>query len=109
MKQLHVARHAPEAHLVRGFLDANGIAATVRGEHLGSGWGELPVDVCSVWVIEDAQFERANALIMDFLKGTAAQAHGADSWQCPRCREPLEGQFTDCWNCGESRPAKNRR
>ena len=39
MKQVHVARHAPEAHLVKGFLESNGIAAVVRGEFLTSGWG----------------------------------------------------------------------
>jgi len=37
MKQVHVAKHAPEAHLVKGFLESNGIEAVVRGEHLTSG------------------------------------------------------------------------
>ena len=37
MKQIHAARHAPEAHLVKGFLESNGISAVVRGEFLTSG------------------------------------------------------------------------
>ncbi len=59
MKQIHVARHAPEARLFKGFLESNGIAAVARGEFLPSGWGELPVDLCSVWIANDAQCDRA--------------------------------------------------
>jgi len=105
LKQLHVARHAPEAHLVRGFLEANGVAAVVRGEHLAGGWGELPVDLCSVWIADDAQYERAHGLLVSFLKGDAAREYRGQRWRCPQCGEHLEGQFTDCWNCGANRIA----
>jgi hypothetical protein len=103
MKQVHVARHAPEAHLVRGFLESNGIAAIVRGEFLTSGWGELPVDVCGVWVVEDDQHERACALLRSFLRGDAAREFQGQHWRCPQCGEDLEGQFTACWRCGATR------
>jgi hypothetical protein len=105
MKQLHAARHALEAHLVKGFLESNGIAAVVRGEFLTSGWGELPVDVCSVWVSDDAQYDRAHALLVSFLKGDSAREFRGQAWRCPRCGEQLEGQFTTCWSCGASRTA----
>lgn len=92
-----------EAYLVKGFLESNGIESVVRGEYLTSGWGELPVDLCTVWIANDAEFERANALLIAFLKGSSA-AEAADSrWQCPRCNEVLEGQFTECWSCGARR------
>jgi hypothetical protein len=26
------------------------------------------------------------------------------SWNCDSCREVIEGQFTECWKCGKSRP-----
>jgi hypothetical protein len=100
MKQLHAARHAMEAHLVRGFLDSHGIAAEVRGEYLTSGWGELPVDVCSVWIVDDAQYAQADALVKAFLSGSLA---GGEPWTCPSCGEKLEGQFTSCWKCGAAR------
>ena len=105
MKQLHAARHAVEAHLIRGFLISHGISAEVRGEFLTSGWGELPVDVCSVWVTDDAQFEAANELLQAFLKGSFARMFSGEGWTCPRCGEKLEGQFTQCWSCGASRGA----
>jgi hypothetical protein len=104
MKQVHAAKHAPEAHLVRGFLESNGIAAVVRGEFLTSGWGELPVDVCAVWITDDAQFERANALLVSFLNGDLARQHRDEAWTCPKCSEHLEGQFTACWKCGAPKP-----
>ena len=104
MKQIHVAKHAPEAHLIKGFLESNGIEAVVRGEFLTSGWGELPLDVCSVWVSDDAQYERANALLISFLNGDAAREFRGQGWRCHHCGEQLEGQFTKCWSCGAPRP-----
>lgn len=104
MKQIHTAKHAMEAHLVKGFLESNGIEAIVRGEYLTGGWGELPVDLCTVWIANDSQFERANALLIAFLKGSSASEAGELRWQCPRCNELLEGQFTECWSCGTRRP-----
>lgn len=104
MKQVHVARHATEAHLIRGFLESNGIEAMVRGEFLTSGWGELPADVCSVWIIDDAQYQRADRLLVDFLSGALARRAAGCPWTCAQCGERLEGQFTACWNCGAMRP-----
>ncbi len=104
MKQVHIAKHAPEAHLVRGFLESNGIAAVVRGEFLTSGWGELPVDVCGVWIVDNAQYERAHALLLAYLNGDLARQFRGEHWRCPQCGEQLEGQFTACWRCGGARP-----
>ena len=103
MKQLHAARHAVEAHLIRGFLASHGIEAQVRGEFLTSGWGELPTDVCSVWVANDSQFGEAETLLRAFLKGSYAREFGGAGWTCECCGETLEGQFTECWNCGAAK------
>ena len=104
MKQVHIARHAPDAHLVKGLLESNGIAAVVRGEFLTSGWGELPVDVCSVWIADEAQYERAQAVLRSFLNGDLARELRSQNWRCAKCGEQLEGQFTSCWKCGGARP-----
>lgn len=103
MKQVHIAKHAPEAHIVKGVLESSGIAAIVRGEFLTSGWGELPVDVCSVWIADDAQYERAQAVLLSFLNGDPARELGSQNWRCAKCGEQLEGQFTSCWKCGAPR------
>jgi len=104
VKQVHVAKHAPEAHIVKGLLEASGIAAVVRGEFLTSGWGELPVDVCSVWIADDTQYERAQAVLLSFLNGDLARDLRSQNWRCAGCGEQLEGQFTSCWKCGGARP-----
>ena len=103
MKQIHKAKHALEAHFVKGFLESNGIEAEVRGDLLTSGWGELPVDLCSVWITDDEQFDQADELLIAFLKGIIANNSGA-AWACPGCEEILERQFTACWKCGARRP-----
>ncbi|MBS1217633.1 MAG: hypothetical protein H6R21_766 [Proteobacteria bacterium] len=104
MKRVHNARHMTEAHLVRGLLESHGIDAVVRGDLLTGGWGELPVDVCAVWVTDDARYADADRLIRDFLKGALARIHGGAGWHCSRCGEDIEGQFTACWQCGAERP-----
>ncbi len=101
MKRVHNARHMTEAHLIRGFLESHGIDAMVRGDFLTGGWGELPVDICAVWIADDAQYSEADLLLRDFLQGRLAT--GGEAWQCSECGETSEGQFTACWQCGTAR------
>ena len=68
--------------------------------------GELPVDLCAVWVTDDAQYERASALLVSFLRGDHAREFRGQNWRCPKCGEQLEGQFTECWSCGTRRPSE---
>jgi hypothetical protein len=103
MKQIHAARHAAEAYLVRGFLLSHGISAEVRGEFLTGGFGELPADVCSVWITDDTQYAQASELIGAFLSGRFARMYSGEGWTCAQCGEKLEGQFTQCWNCGAAK------
>lgn len=107
MKQVHIARHAPEAHLVKGYLESLGIVAVIRGEFLTGGWGELPVDVCSVWIEDERQYEQAQAAVREFLTGERARKHRHRAWRCHHCGEALEGQFTKCWRCGAVRPPES--
>lgn len=105
MKPLYTARHVTDAHLIRGYLQSQGIEAVVRGEYLAGGIGELPAGLCKVWIADDADFARADALLRQFLRGETARGQTPSSWQCAHCGEALEGQFTDCWNCGAAKPA----
>ena len=105
MKPLHNARHATEAHLIRGYLESQGINAIVRGEFLAGGIGELPADLCKVWVVNDHDYARADDMLRQFLQGDAARLHAHEHWPCAHCNETLEGQFTACWNCGGARTA----
>ncbi len=103
MKPLYAARHTTEAHLIRGHLESHGISTIVRGEYLAGGIGELPADLCKVWVVDDDELARADELLRQFLGGEAENKPANACWRCAQCGEQLEGQFTACWNCGNAR------
>lgn len=103
MKIVFTARHPTEAHLIRGMLESEGIRAEVRGDQLYGAFGELPV-LPTVWVLDPDTGAEASRLVGEFLRGTAARRHAHERWTCAGCGESLEGQFTDCWNCGAERP-----
>ncbi len=103
MKLIHTAKHPTEAHLVKGMLENEGIRASVLGDQLYGAYGELPV-LPTVWVLDDTLAAHADRLVIDFLRGDAARRHRHERWKCACCDENLEGQFTDCWNCGTARP-----
>jgi hypothetical protein len=99
--QAYVANSLAQAHLIKGFLDAEGIFALVRGEHLVGIAGEIPITMDtlpSIWVGEDDR-DRARALIDEALKSELV----FEDWTCPECGETVEGQFTECWQCGSDR------
>lgn len=107
--KLHASRAVHELHMLRDMLQESGIRAVVLGETLALGRGELPMTsdtLPAVWVGEvDAQ--RALTIAREFearsKQHATAPASGAGEWTCPACGESIEGQFTDCWNCGATR------
>ncbi len=103
MKLVHTAKHPTEAHFIKGMLEAEGIRASVLGDQLYGAYGELPV-LPTVWILDDTLAAHADRLIIDFLRGGAARRHAHERWTCAQCGENLEGQFTDCWKCGATRP-----
>lgn len=128
--RVYVAPDPLQAQLIVGMLEQHGIRARIEGEALWGARGELPLGTessPSVWV-EDADAERAAALIHEFMPATnpercpncgyilAVRAEPrcpecgrpyrttkAGAWRCPECGEQHDGQFTECWNCGRSR------
>lgn len=89
----------------RQVLDNHAIPCIVRNDFLLGGAGELPVNETwpELWVIDDGDFDRARDLIGAIVETTEASD---TPWRCPSCGERMEGQFTDCWACGASRPER---
>lgn len=85
-------------------LESEGIATFMKNRFGTSGAGELPfIEVIpQLWVLNDADAERALALIGEL--HDAAGAEAAQDWQCPACGTMLEAAFTHCWKCSASRP-----
>lgn len=109
MKQVFVAQHPTEAHLVQGLLEANGIIAEVHGESLFSARGEVPATsdtLPSVWVLDDDQASKARVVLAEYGSQEDPGASHGIAWACPACGERIEFQFTECWHCGASRPSE---
>ena len=107
MKQVFVAQHPTEAHLVQGLLEANGIVAEVHGESLFSARGEAPATpdtLPSVWVLDDGQASSAEVFLAQYGSREDPGTTNGATWACPACGERIEFQFTECWHCGASRP-----
>ena len=104
LRKVYTATDPADAHLLKGLLEGENIAAEVRGEHLYGMRGHVPItpDTCpSVWVVDDADFGRATERVAEVRGGRPVGDAG--TWRC-RCQEENERQFTECWRCGRSRP-----
>jgi len=100
MKTVYSASNISFVSIYRSILAGHGIRCRIRNEFLSAGMGELPPIEC--WpqlCVDDDDYEEAKRIVEDALneKDTAA-------WTCDACGEELEGQFSECWNCGTSRP-----
>lgn len=126
MVKVYTAANPTHAHLVRGMLENHGIRAIVQGENLWGARGELPFTTESAPSVHvtDKDADRARQLIAEH-ESRIAPAHcshcgydlqGLDKsrcpecgtefrsttpWNCTTCGETIEGQFDQCWRCGE--------
>jgi len=90
--------------LLRDLLEARGIDSEIRGEYRASvgpgfipaseGWPEL-------WVLDESRVEEAKQIVQEALESSE---ESLQAWTCPQCHEQVEGQFDECWNCGNERP-----
>jgi len=107
MLKVFVAEHQAQAHLVEDLLRSNGIEAHVIGESLLNtipGSSVIPGTSPEVWILHPDQADSAKELIRRFTTGEPLPESSGPSWQCPKCGEILESQFSECWKCGTAKP-----
>jgi len=82
----------------RNVLAVNGVESEITNKDLGMAAGELPpIETWPQLWVADEDFDRASRLV---------EPHASpEEWHCPKCREIVEGQFGQCWNCGTPRPS----
>ncbi|HEU5464563.1 MAG TPA: DUF2007 domain-containing protein [Candidatus Binatia bacterium] len=105
MKRLHSAKDPLMIGHLKNVLATFGIKCVARNGDLISAAGELPPVECwpELWVLEDEHFRRAQTI----LKKTLAPLRAVKKpWHCGGCGESIEGQFSECWNCGRDRFGK---
>jgi len=104
MKQVYSAQSLMDAQFLKDFISENEIEVMIKGDMLLGAIGEIPADTTpSVWVLDDADFDRARALVKVFEDREGAVAANASVWKCLECDELIEPQFSQCWNCGKTR------
>jgi hypothetical protein len=100
MKTVYSAPNISLVSILQNILEDHGIKYRVKNEFLYAGTGELPPIEC--WpqlCVDDGDFEEAKRIVDEALSEKDLAA-----WKCDSCGEEIEGQFTECWNCGNSRP-----
>jgi hypothetical protein len=101
MKRVHTAAEATQARVVRQLLEAEGIAVLVKGEYLDTLRGGIPLPdaMPTVWVLDDADEDRAREVLRSYVQGDGPGGTG-ELWTCSGCGEEHDGQFGACWSCG---------
>ena len=86
---------------IRDILEEEGINCMIKNLNLAGAMGEIPPIECwpEVWILQDEDYDRANSIVENLIKDSDKYQ---SSWIC-QCGEKIEGQFTDCWNCGTAR------
>ena len=102
MRRIHVAANPIEAEAVCTYLNANGVRAVVRNEHI---WAIAGVSMTldgapAVWIVNDDDELSARSLMSDRSKPT----QDLPAWSCNLCDESNDGPFGICWKCGALAP-----
>ena len=112
LKKIYEADGPGDAHVLRGLLEVEGIAAVIRGDDMVPVQGGSLSFVemrTSVWVLDDdgERYARAVEIAGDYAARSQepAEAEGGAVWRCRSCGETVEAQFTACWSCSTPRDA----
>lgn len=97
---IYSAANVIEAHLVKGLLTGEGIAAYIIGEHLTGALGELPPTEVSVDVYILLRHQsQGQQIIDDYLASQSKTLDDSHEWICRQCGESNAPQFEICWQC----------
>ena len=98
MKRVFSSYNQTAVYHARNLLETEGIGTLVKNAILSSAMGELPPAECQaeLWVVEDADLQRAQELI-------SGKAPVGPDWTCSACGETSGPQFTQCWRCQKTR------
>ncbi len=100
MKKLYSSSNRIFLEILEAKLKADGINCFIKNQFPPAA-GEVPPAVAwpEIWV-DSNHFENAKSILTTELE-TESAPH--PPWQCPQCKEEVEGQFNICWNCSHVR------
>ena len=102
MKKVYTTKDPLMIGHLKNVLATFDIHCVTRHHELSSAAGELPPIDCwpELWVVDDHRQAEAEAILR---KTLAPLKSVKRSWLCVGCGEEIEGQFSECWKCGQSR------
>jgi len=109
MKKVYDGFDLAEVHILKGILEAHSIDAKVEDDQLlglvgGVGYTEAVVP--TVWILDDARYDEALAIVKEYEEKRSSTNEGK-KWICSVCQEEIEEQFTECWKCQSSRKSND--
>jgi hypothetical protein len=102
MRKIYCAKDPLMIAHLRNVLGLHGIECVIRKTDLATGAGELPPVDCwpELWIVDEGRLAESEAI----LKKTLAPLEAVKKpWICCACGEEIEGQFSECWQCGRER------
>ncbi len=105
MQTVYSAANISLVSIFQSILEERGITCWIKNEFLLAGVGEIPpIESWPQLCVEDSDYSEAKRIVDE----TLAAKKMTSFWKCDSCGENIEDQFTECWNCGKSRPEPNR-
>ncbi len=104
---VEVFNNQVEAEIAKGHLEASGIEAFVSKDDCGGTYPAMQLTRGVRLLVSSSDVEKAKEILrLDLHEGSEENRHSAEAekWRCRGCGEILEGQFSECWQCGSSRP-----
>jgi hypothetical protein len=103
MKKIFSSPIIGEIPRLRQMLESAGIACILRNEISAGLSPDVPMSegTPELWIQDDDRLAEALRIKADFQ--SSPPVVGMD-WQCQKCGERCEAQFTSCWKCGAPRP-----
>lgn len=104
MKRVYRTESLLTINHLKNIVEHEGIGCVVKNDKLMGAMGEIPFLECwpELWVVNDREAAKAEAIIRAAL---STEEPAGDDWTCGNCGERIEGQFSQCWQCGADCPA----
>ena len=99
MIKIYTNRNITTVSVMKAALESREIECRLKNENLTGALGELPFTETwpEIWIVDEQKEELAKSIIENIISGPP---ESEKSWTCGSCKEIIEGQFSECWNCG---------
>ena len=103
MKRVYKCADIIEANALLHVLETAGIPCRIMNEFTSGALGDIPFTEAGpeIWIEDERDFDLARKNIEQHI-AEMKNADKAQSLICPECGETNPGNFTSCWNCGNS-------